>query len=54
MKRTVNKANNHKEAEEWDIAQQVRMRPEERQKIAKELKKKFYGINNPDVKQKTK
>ena len=51
MKRTVNKAKNNKEAEQWDVTQQLRMTPAERQKIAKELKKKFYGNNPQDVKQ---
>ena len=50
MKRIVNKAKNNKEAERWDIRQQLSMTPEERQKISKELKKKFYGTNPPDVK----
>ena len=49
MKRIVNKAKNNKEAEKWDIHQQISMTPEERQKAAKELKKKFYGANPPDV-----
>lgn len=51
MKRIVNKSKNNKEAERWDITQQLKMTPEERQKAAKELKKKFYGINPPDVRQ---
>ena len=51
MKRIDNKAKNIKEAERWDITQQIMMSPEERQKAAKELKKKFYGDNPPDVRQ---
>ncbi len=51
MKRVVNKAKNSKEAERWDITQQIKMTPEERQNAAKELKKKFYGLNPPDVRQ---
>jgi len=49
MNRTFNKAANHKEAELWDINQQIRMSPRQRKKVAKELKKRFYGRNNPDV-----
>lgn len=49
MDRTFNKAANHKEAEKWDILQQIKMTPQERQKIAFELKKRFYGKDNPNV-----
>jgi len=51
MKRIVNKSKNHKEAEKWDIHQQISMTPKERQKAAKELKKKFYNPVPPDVRQ---
>jgi hypothetical protein len=54
MERIFNKAKNNKQAAQWDILQQIRMRPEERMKIAKELKKKFYGNNPPDVRCKIK
>jgi len=43
MKRVVNIAKNFKEAEEWDIIQQINMTQRERQRIAKELKKKAFG-----------
>ena len=49
MKPIVNKAKNFKEAEDWDIEQHIRMTPEERQKVAKILRDKFYGKNTPDV-----
>jgi hypothetical protein len=49
MKRVFNKAANHKEAEKWDIKQQINMTIKQRQKIAYELKKRFYGSNSPDV-----
>lgn len=49
MKRVFNRAKNHKEAEEWDIQQQLSMTPDERKKVAHELKKRFYGENPPDV-----
>ncbi|GAB4335082.1 MAG: hypothetical protein Kow0037_14430 [Calditrichia bacterium] len=51
MKRIVHKAKNYREAEEWDILQQVRMSPEERQKIALALKRKVYGSRNLDVRE---
>jgi hypothetical protein len=54
MKRTFNKASNFKEAEKWDILQQIKMTPKERQNIVKELKKRFYGSDPPDVRQKRK
>ena len=50
MDRTFNKAVNHKEAEMWDIVQQIKMTQRQRQKVAYELKKGFYRSNLPDVK----
>jgi hypothetical protein len=52
MKRIIHKAKNHREAHNWDIAQQITMRPGERQRIASELKRRFYGSKNPDVREK--
>lgn len=49
MERVVNKAKNHKEAEQWDILQQVSIRPKERQIIAKKLKRKVFGTKIKDV-----
>jgi hypothetical protein len=49
MERVVNKAKNYKEAEKWDIQQQINMTIEQRRKAANELKKRFYGKNSPDV-----
>jgi hypothetical protein len=46
MERIFNKARSSKEAENWDIRQQISMTPEERQHIAKVLRKRFYG-NKP-------
>lgn len=51
MKRIVNKTKNHKDAEEWDILQQIQMTPEERQAVAAELKQKFYGTDVLDVRE---
>lgn len=47
MERIFNKAENHKKAEQWDILQQARMSPEERMKVAKELKKDISVITHP-------
>ena len=52
IKRVVHKAKNFQEAEEWDILQNIRMTPEERQAAAKELRIRFYGKNVPDVRDK--
>jgi hypothetical protein len=49
MNRTFNKASSHVEAELWDILQQIKMTPRQRQKIASELKKRFYGDKSLDV-----
>jgi hypothetical protein len=49
MRRILNKAKNHRDAEEWDIQQQVSMSPEERQKVALELKRRVCGRRVPDV-----
>jgi hypothetical protein len=49
MKRVVHKSHNFTEAELWDIKQQVRMSPEERQKAAEELKSRVFGKNTRDI-----
>ena len=49
MKKVVHKAKNFKEAEEWDILQQIKMTPEERQDIALEQRKRVYGKRSPDI-----
>lgn len=49
MKQIVNIANGFKEAEDWDIKQHIDMTPEERQRIAKILRERVYGKDNPDV-----
>ncbi len=51
MKRVSNIANNFKEAEKWDILQNIQMRPEQRQKIAKVLRQRVYGKNTLDVRE---
>jgi hypothetical protein len=51
MERIVNIAQNNEEAEKWDIIQQIKLKPAERQKIAKILKERFYGKKCKDVKE---
>jgi len=51
MERVVHKAKNHKEAEEWDVRQCIRMSPEERQAIAKALKRKYFGEKTEDLRE---
>lgn len=51
MKRVVNKSKNAKEAENWDIQQQISMSPRERQEASRILKQRVYGKDNPDVKE---
>lgn len=43
MKRVVHIAKNFKEAEDWDIEQQVNMTPRERMEAARILRERFYG-----------
>jgi hypothetical protein len=51
LNRIFHKAKNHKEAEEWDIHQYLRMSPEERQAIAKALKKRIFGERIVDLRE---
>ncbi|MGC8654498.1 MAG: hypothetical protein ACP5US_10970 [Candidatus Kryptoniota bacterium] len=51
MKRVVNKTRSHKDAVQWDLLQQLEMTPSQRQEIARELKQRFYGTDNPDVRE---
>ena len=50
MERICIKLKNYKEAEEWDIEQQLHMTPEERQAAAKVLRERVFGYNPEDVK----
>jgi len=49
MKRIVHKSYSFKEAQRWDIRQQVSMSHEQRQKAAKELRRRVFGKNAKDV-----
>lgn len=51
MKRIVHKASNFKEADQWDIEQQAKMTIDERLAAAKELKRRVYGMDVPDVRE---
>jgi len=51
LEREIHISRTFKEAEEWDILQNVRMTHEERQAAAAELKKRAYGENCPDVRE---
>jgi len=51
MKRIFNIAKNHSEAMKYDKQQYAKMTPEERQQIAAELKRRFYGKHVPDVRE---
>ncbi|MGA9406257.1 MAG: hypothetical protein WBW71_03900 [Bacteroidota bacterium] len=43
MQRIFNKAKNFREAEQWDILQQITMTADERQHVAEDLRKRVYG-----------
>lgn len=51
MERIVHKSHSHKEAEEWDVEQQVRMTPRKRMATAQALINQFYGTEVPDVRE---
>lgn len=51
MKRIVNKSTNFKEAQDWNIEQQINMTSKQRMQIAKRLKKRAYGNKNKDVRE---
>jgi len=49
MKRVFHKAKDKKDAEMWDIQQQISLTPDERLSISVELKRRVYGQDAPDV-----
>lgn len=51
MEKVVHKAKDHKEAREYDINQIINLTPEERQKIVRDLQRRFYGEKSPDVRE---
>lgn len=51
MKRILHKSRSFKEAEEWDIQQQISMAPQKRLQAAKILRERVFGKNTPDVRE---
>jgi hypothetical protein len=49
MERIFKKAKNYKEAQEWDVEQNLRMTPEQRQDVSKELRERVYGKETVDI-----
>ncbi len=49
MERIFKISSSFEEAEKWEIEQEIKMSPEERQEAARILKERFYGKNAPDV-----
>jgi|WetSurMetagenome_2_1015567.scaffolds.fasta_scaffold1238846_1 hypothetical protein len=49
MKRIVNIFKSFKDAEKYEILQEINMTPEESLKAAKILRERVYGIKIPDV-----
>lgn len=47
----VHIARSHAEAADWDVRQQLAMTPDERQAAARELKRRVYGSDAPDVRE---
>lgn len=53
MKRIAHKFKNFEEAEAWEIEQALNMTPDERIRIARELQKRVFGKNVPDIREAT-
>ena len=49
MERVANKAKGFDAARDWDIAQMAEMTPDERRRVAKALRDRYYGRDCPDV-----
>lgn len=49
MERVVHKAKSHEEARRWDIEQHLSMTIQERQRVARELKRRAYPRDAKDV-----
>lgn len=47
--RVVKIFKSYEEQETWDIQYYINLRPEERQRIARELRERFYGANPPRI-----
>jgi len=51
MNRRVRVFRSYKEQEKDEISYQVNLSSDERQRIAKALKKRVFGVRNPDVRE---
>ncbi|MFN0182125.1 MAG: hypothetical protein ACKVZ0_25250 [Gemmatimonadales bacterium] len=51
MKPIVHRATNHADARAWDIEQHVSMSPEERQAVARTLKRRAFPTGAKDVRE---
>jgi len=51
MERIVRKFSSFKESEQQDIEYYVKLSVDERQAIARELKRRAFGYNTPDIRQ---
>lgn len=51
MERVVNKASSFKQADDWDVQQQISMTPRERIRAARELQRRVYGKDSKDVRE---
>jgi len=51
VERIAHKSRNFKEADDWDVDQQIRMTSNERWAVARLLKERAYGRTNKDVRQ---
>lgn len=49
MERVANKARGFAEARDWELTQYAEMSPDERRRVAKALRDRFYGTDCPDV-----
>ncbi len=49
MERVAHKARGFEDARRWEIEQYRAMSPDERRRVAKALRDRFYGAHCPDV-----
>lgn len=47
----IHKSRSFREADDWDVAQQLSMTPRERREAVRELQRRFYGDRCPDVRE---
>jgi hypothetical protein len=49
VERVANKAHGFEEALQWELAQYAEMTPDERRRVAKALRDRYFGTERPDV-----